>query len=89
MITLTKHCSSKVQELNNQVDDLTTENKVLKKKIGDLETKSNKVFFANDALNQYSRHKSFCIHGIPEVEDSSKKNCAEEAVKIARIGFRS
>ena len=59
-----------------------------KKKIGALETKSNKVFFANDALNQYSRHESFRIHGIPEVDDSSKENCAEEAVKIARkMGF--
>ena len=68
-------------ELNNQVGDLHAENDVLKTVNSDLKvennvlkTRLNKLFFKNDAINQYGRHESFRIYNAKEPAKGSEDN---------------
>ena len=71
-----------VSELNNQVDELTSENTYLKEEVCKLQMKSNTEFFAHDALNQHGRHENFRLHNSKE--EKGKDNSVDEVIKACQ-----
>ena len=73
LFTVVQELKQENLELNNQVGDLheevgelQTENRDLKVQNNVLKTQLNKLFFKNDAINQYGRHESFRVYNAPE-----------------------
>ena len=75
-------------ELVNQCGELVAENASLKSDLADIKQYQNKLFFKNDAQNQYGRHEAFRVYNEDEVGPGQSEDCHQKVIDtVAKLGI--